>query len=782
MSSKATVAQLVVCALVAASRVLGGPVITDFSPTAGAPGDQILLTGSGFSSGNLTVRFGNPPGYVVANILFINSDTLMTVAVPGGVSTGPISIQQGAGALSFTVSNFMAIGSGPYISGFSPTYGAVNDLVLINGVHLSNPTAVLFNGTNATDFTPNSAGTQLTTRVPAGATTGPITVTTSTGTSNSPASFTVVGPGPFITDFSPFFGDSGTQVLIHGLHFTGVTNVTFNGQPAVNLAANSDTLIQVQAPTGVTSGPIAVYSPLGSSVTTSNFFGKPSVTIFSPAYGRANTNVIISGTNFLGATNVLFNGVAATNLTILNNTSLSASVPAGAATGLIRVVVPAGSAFSATNFVIRPTIFGFSPSFGPVGSSVTITGANLNASTPVVTFNGVQAATPTGVSFGQLTAQVPVGATTGPISVATVDGSDTNANLFFLPASIAGFTPTNSGPGSRITITGQNFIETSAVTFNGTPAQTFNVINNVSIGATVPGNLITGPISVLTPAGQVLSSGLFYGAPVISNFTPAHGLPGTNVIINGVNFLGGNVLFNGLAAAIVSLNNTQIVATVPSGAKTGPIAVLGPAGTNTSIAKFTLDYTSDLRVSMTNSPNPVTVGSNLVYTISIVNVGPFPAPNTTLTNTLPSTATLRAATISPPWLLATNGGVLSGSAGTLGVGSSSVLTISVTPQVAGNITDTISVASDNPDPIPSNNTASVTTTVEPLALLSIGFFANQVRISWPVALTNYALQFQDDLSTSPHWSAVTSAPSISGAFEFVTDTTTVSNRFYRLRK
>jgi len=252
----------------------------------------------------------------------------------------------------------------------------------------------------------------------------------------------------------------------------------------------------------------------------------------------------------------------------------------------------------------------------------------------------VQAAAPTGVSFGQLTAVVPAGATTGPISVTTTDGSYTNANNFFLPASISSFTPTNSAPGTRVSIKGQNFIGATAVKFGGVAAA-FNVTNNTSVGATVPANVITGPISVITPAGTATNAALFYGLPSISSFTPTHGLPGTSVIISGTNFLGTSaVRLAGLGAAITSVNNTQIKVTVPSGAQTGPFTVVAPAGTNTSAQPFILDYTSDLAVTITNSANPVTVGSNLLYIVTVVNNGPYPAPNVQLTNILPSSVEL----------------------------------------------------------------------------------------------------------------------------------------------
>jgi hypothetical protein len=104
------------------------------------------------------------------------------------------------------------------------------------------------------------------------------------------------------------------------------------------------------------------------------------------------------------------------------------------------------------------------------------------------------------------------------------------------------------------------------------------------------------------------------------------------------------------------------------------------------------------------------------------------------------------------------------------------------PSVAGNIVDTVSVASDNPDPMPQDNSASVSTTVEPLALLSIGLEADRVTISWPAALTNYSLQFEGGLSLSPQWLAVTNPATISGETKFVTETNVAGARFYRLKR
>ena len=124
--------------------------------------------------------------------------------------------------------------------------------------------------------------------------------------------------------------------------------------PGVNFAVQSDTLIRVDTPAAVSSGPISVRSSSGTWTTSSNFFVPPAISNFTANAGRAGTNITINGINLLGATNVSFNGIAAANYTVLSNKAISASVPPGATTGLIRVTTPAGSAFSVSRRSFAP--------------------------------------------------------------------------------------------------------------------------------------------------------------------------------------------------------------------------------------------------------------------------------------------------------------------------------------------------------------------------------------------------------------------------------------------
>lgn len=81
----------------------------------------------------------------------------------------------------------------------------------------------------------------------------------------------------------------------------------------------------------------------------------------------------------------------------------------------------------------KPTISGFSPTSGKVGSNVTITGANFGPGTVVKFFNNKTAAV-TVITGNTLIATVPAGAVTGPISVSNAAGaSQSPGNFTVLP-------------------------------------------------------------------------------------------------------------------------------------------------------------------------------------------------------------------------------------------------------------------------------------------------------------------------------------------------------------
>jgi IPT/TIG domain-containing protein len=243
----------------------------------------------------------------------------------------------------------------PTITSFSPTTGAVGTTVTIYGTDLKDATAVRFNGTSATFAT--NGFTKITTQVPAGATTGPISVTTPEGTATSPSVFTVTSasvPAPTISSFSPTSGPVGTLVTINGTNFTGTTSVKFNGLSAPSFTVVSSAKITVTVPTGATTGKISVTNPAGTATSAQKFTvttSKPTISSFSPTSGPVGTSVTINGTNFTGATSVKFGGVSGT-FVVNSSIKITAVVPAGAVTGKITVTTPSGTATSTAAFTV----------------------------------------------------------------------------------------------------------------------------------------------------------------------------------------------------------------------------------------------------------------------------------------------------------------------------------------------------------------------------------------------------------------------------------------------
>ena len=387
------------------------PYITNFPATA-AVGTTITIQGVQFT-GATAVKFNG------TNATFTPpaSDSQIQAIVPANVTTGPISITTSKGT-GVSSSNFFVA---PSITSFSPSSGRSGTNVIITGKNFIGTTVVRLNGVAVSAFTVDS-NTQITMTVPANGTTGPLSVIVSSQTISS-SNFVVL---PSIFSFSPFFGKPGTNVVIQGGNLGGVTSVKFNGVTAATSGVTSSQITATVPPTA-TSGPISVTTTNGTVTSITNFFLPPAINGFAPTNGVPGTVVTLSGVNFTNATDVSFNGASA-SFTVVNNTSVTATVPANATSGTISITTPGGSMNNSAIFSLPPTVSSFTPGSGVVGISVTINGGNFTNATSVQ-FNGVNAAFTLG-NNSQLTAVVPTNATTGPISVVAPGGTGVSAANF----------------------------------------------------------------------------------------------------------------------------------------------------------------------------------------------------------------------------------------------------------------------------------------------------------------------------------------------------------------
>jgi RHS repeat-associated protein len=607
--------------------VVAAPSITSLSPTSGAVGASVTITGTNFglTQGTSTVKFNTTAATTITSW----SATSIVATVPTGATTGNVVVNASgvnSNGVSFTVV------AAPSITSLSPTTGAVGASVTITGANFGSTqgtSTVKFNTTTATTITSWST-TSIVATVPTGATTGNVVVNAS-GVNSNAVSFTVVA-APSITSLSPTTGAIGASVTITGANFgatQGTGTVTFNGTTVTTIASWSATSIVATVPTGATTGNVVVNaSGVASNAISFTVLPTPSITSLSPASGAVGASVTITGSGFgstQGTSAVKFNTTTAT-ITSWSATSIVATVPTGATTGNI-VVNASGVNSNGVSFTVvaAPSITSLSPTTGAVGASVTITGANFGSTqgTGTVSFNGTTVTTIASWSATSIVATVPTGATTGNV-VVNASGVNSNGVSFTVVAapSITSLSPTSGAVGASVTITGANFGATQGtgtVTFNGTAA-TPSSWNATSIVATVPTGATTG--NVVVNASGVNSNAVSFTvvtAPSITSLSPTSGAVGASVTITGANFGStqgsSTVTFNGTTATPASWSASSIVAPVPNGATSGNVVV-----TVSSVSSAGVSFTVLLTPSVTNL-SPTSGAAGTPVTITGTNFG-----------------------------------------------------------------------------------------------------------------------------------------------------------------
>jgi len=598
-------------------------------------------TGPGTDAGSQSLAVADVDGDGKLDVLTVNNNSSGTISVLRGngdgtfnpytqyaVDPGPVAIGVGdlngdlkpdlvvACPSSYTVNVLMNDGSGGF-----PTYSQLftnrpTDVVLVDFNHDTH-IDLLYSGSTQAGWLLNDGSGGF-----------------SPDTGISMPGFSI--PGNLKT--GDFNGDGNIDIVAGGPQYNTSASIVFGDglgafQSVVSYSAGYYTVIR-----DVVAGDFDEDGKSDFAVLASDFFINAAITTYrtasaactpppyissiSPSSGAAGTVVNIFGGSFddTPANNIVrFNGVPAT-VTISNCCFLSVVVPLGATTGNLTVQVGTFTTFNPVTFTIpAPAITSFTPSFATTGESVTITGNGFSPvnAINVVRFNGT-VATVTASSPTSITATVPVGATTGPISV-TVDGqmATSGSNFtFVLPPTISGFTPSSAPPVTSITISGANFDPVPAnntVRINGA-LMTVTSSTATSIVADIPASATSGLITV-TVMGYTGTSSTYFQVitppPTITGFSPATGPVGTTVTITGTNFnlVAANnfVRFGAVNANVSSVTATTMVVTVPVGASYHPISLTINEFQCESKVPFITTFESFQTIDI-NSFNPMTPG------------------------------------------------------------------------------------------------------------------------------------------------------------------------------
>jgi hypothetical protein len=504
--------------------------------------------------------------------------------------------------------------------------------------------------------------------------------------------------------------------------------VYFGGVPASSLTVNSSTSITATSPpqfAGTYDVTVVTYA--GTSALSSNdrfavsTATGPAVSSLGTSTGTTagGTSVTVNGSNFTGATQVMFGLVPAASFSIVSSSQITAvSPPQAAGTVDITVTTYSGSSaasssdqFSYTN-ASTPSVTSLGTSSGSTagGTAVTINGSGFTGAT-AVSFGTVAAASFTVVSDSQISAVSPAQASgTVDVTVTTFAGTSSTGSADHFTysnastPSVSAVTPSSGSAagGDLITVTGSAFTGATGVSFGSTAAASFTVINDNALLVTAPpGTAGTVDITVTTYAGTSSTGSSDHytynsiTAPSITSLNPSTGGTGggTVVTISGSNFLNADgVFFGGIPAASYTIvNSGEIVAvTPPQTAGTIDVTVTY-AGTTSALGsadRFQVTVPAPLApvVSSLGTSSGSTAGGTSVtltgsgYTgASAVTFGGIPAQSFVVNSDTSITA------VSPSQAAATVDVVVSTPTGTSAVSSSDHFTYNAasTPSVSG---------------------------------------------------------------------------------------------------
>jgi hypothetical protein len=536
------------------------PKITGFSPGSAGTGTTVRIDGENLSTAS-SVTFG---GTAAASFAIVSATQIDAVLAAG--ASGEIAVTTSGGLAVF---NGFVYLPPPVINSFSPEFGFTGDTITIAGVNLNTSNLVSFGEIPASSFI--VVNDQTVKAVVAAGASGKISLRTLAGTVE--ANGFTFAPKPSISSFTPS-GKRGDIIVINGTNFRQIQSVKFGGMDAVSYTVDSDQKISAVLGFG-SSGIVTVTSTYGIATKEGFvYFQAPTITAFNPQLAAEGATVKITGTNFTGATEVLFGGKAPASFTVNSATEITA-VMNKTISGQVSVTTPGGTAVK-EGFVFIPTLRldSFSPKIAATDQKVVINGSNF-VKVIELSFGGTPAKSFTVDSESMITATVALGSS-GEVKVRTADGLVSLPGFTYILVPRVDFiSPASAGAGTSVIISGINFDLISSVKFGGVEASSFKVLSPTSIEAVLAAGA-SGSVTVTNIGGTAELKGFtFIPLPTISSVDPVLGGKGAEINIYGTNFSTTRSVSigNKAATSFKVVSASHITAFVADGASDGRIVV-----------------------------------------------------------------------------------------------------------------------------------------------------------------------------------------------------------------
>jgi hypothetical protein len=394
---------------------------------------------------------------------------------------------------------------------FGPTGAKHGDTLRFIGINLDKVTAIQFTGTNATinqsDFKERTSEL-IRLIVPPGAEKGYVTLKTPNGDLVTKTQFnlnvkTTGSVTTMTTQARP-----GSNITINGNYLNWIKRITFNKDKVVStFVSQSLNQLVVTVPADAQTGRLVLaFSGTDTLdyVTDTLKVTLPVSTSFSPNPVKPGTNVTITGTDLDLAKKVIFNGVTAPVTTFVSQTAtqLVVKVPDAAKKGKLTLEALSGvQSVSANDLdIVLPAITTLSPNPINLGTTLTITGTDLDLVKKIIFSGFAQAATTfASQSSTQITLAVPAGSRDGQVKLEAASGVQTTStgSLDIVLPSVTTMSPNPVFPATNLTITGTSLNMVTSVAFENAPAVTSFVSQSASqIVVTVPNGVLRGKITL----------------------------------------------------------------------------------------------------------------------------------------------------------------------------------------------------------------------------------------------------------------------------------------------
>jgi len=492
--------------MVAANLVLAGVQTPTLNVSMTGDGTGLLADGNGIGCGDLCSAPFASGTRVTLTATPDSGSHIAGWSIPAcGVSaTCSVTMNSDVNvSVAFTTAPQLS----PTVTAFAPKTADAGAVVTINGANFSSEATVSFNGVPAQIG--SISPTSITAVVPCAATSGPIVVQTNGGSATG-AKFTRLFAKPKVTSVTPATAKAGSLITVKGTALYCVSAVTLNGA-SVDFTAGTTSQLNFTVGASSSSGAVGVTTPVGQAVSATKIaLIKPAqVTSFAPSHGLAGATVTLTGSGFTGVSKVFFNGIAASSIRVVNDSTITAVSAANATTGVISVQNIAGTSASASDYVVdipAPLITAISPTTAKVGSSVVITGKYFVGVKSVKLGNltlAFRAISPTSIVVA-----IPVGAVSGNLTVITNSGQATKSKLTISAGSnlpkISALSVKTGSEGDQLQITGTNLGAATSVTMSGLSV-TFTVLGTGTLSVRVPSGATSNPFIVTTAGGSASS-------------------------------------------------------------------------------------------------------------------------------------------------------------------------------------------------------------------------------------------------------------------------------------